>query len=55
MTLERGGFARSCDKKNYLSFTTLPMVKETVVTYDEELPLIKVHNRSISWFCEVTW
>ena len=26
-----------------------------VVTYDKGLPLIKVHNRSIRWFCEVTW
>ena len=28
--------------------------QDRVVTYDEELPLIKVHNRSIRWFCEVT-
>ena len=26
-----------------------------VVTYHEELPLLKLHDSSTTWFCEVTW
>ena len=26
-----------------------------VVEYNEELPIVKLHDLSISWFCEVIW
>ena len=44
---------RSCDK---ISTTTMSMATklDRAGIYNEELPLIKLHNPSIMWFCEVT-
>ena len=37
------------------NFGYAPEVYETRVIYYEELPLIKLHNPSITGYCEVTW
>ena len=52
------GFARSRDKlKLYISNTIVPMATklDRMVTYHEELPPIKLHERLIKWYCEITW
>ena len=52
------GLSWSRDKlKIYLYYYTIPMATKfgKVVIYNEELSLIKLLDRSITWFCKVTW
>ena len=51
ITLSSRGLMTSRDN------TTVPMATRPgrVVTYNKKLPIIKLHNPSITWFCEVMW
>lgn len=50
------GFARSCGKiKIHLAYrSTFDYQIGEVVIYNDELPPITLHDRWITWFCEVT-